>query len=128
MNAARVSFPRLNFRTLRESEISSMNLHDVGTIFCSAAGLVGGHGAGLTNMMWMTPRNVSFVAQIVRSANTGRLYKIMADAFQLRHIEINTNVSVGHYADTVVDSASLAAHLQPWLEKLSSSYSSQTID
>lgn len=94
-----------------------MSLRDTGALFCSAAGLVGGHGAGLTNMLWLAP-NDTFVAQI-RSPGQGWLYESMASVFQINYTEIPTpDRGGGGYGNVMVDPASVTSHLKPWFEQL----------
>mmetsp|Transcript_30695 Transcript_30695/g.64330 ORF Transcript_30695/g.64330 Transcript_30695/m.64330 type:complete len:508 (-) Transcript_30695:198-1721(-) len=123
VTTARQAYPLLNFQIVRESDISSMSLHDTGSLFCSAVGLIGGHGAGLTNMMWMTHKN-STVVEIRRPEQDGDMYGYMAKTFQLRYINTQQFTrSVGiyaHYGDVAFDDANLTAQLKPWFEELTS--------
>jgi len=124
VTTARQAYPLLNFRIVRESDISSMSLHDTGSLFCSAVGLIGGHGAGLTNMMWMTHKN-STVVQIIRPEQVGiDMYGNMAKAFQLQYFNTQQFTrSVGRYdqyGGATFDDTKLTAQLKPWFEELTS--------
>ena len=121
VNSARLKWPGVDFRVVPDADLSSMSLHDMGAVFCSAVGLVGGHGAGLTNMMWLAP-DASFVAQITRP-HQAWLYKTMASVLKVHYVEASaTGIGAGGnslYANVVADLANLTAQLTPWLTNIS---------
>ena len=121
VNSARLKWPGVDFQVVPNADLSSMSLHDMGAVFCSAVGLVGGHGAGLTNMMWLAP-DASFVAQITRP-HQAWLYKTMASVLKVHYVEASaTGIGAGGnslYANVVADLANLTAQLTPWLTNIS---------
>ena len=105
-------YPIVEFVLLAESSLSEWTLAQYAEMFCNARGLIGGHGAGLTNMFWLPPSNEhrkTFLVEIIREGQLGRVYGTMARNLGFSYVDTtSTTIAVGnatymHYADTMVD-------------------------
>jgi hypothetical protein len=78
----RAAHPRVEFRDLLDLHQRNMTAKDYACAFQSACGLVSGHGAGLSHMMYLSPG--AHVVEVGRPQQSGmRLFRTMASALSL---------------------------------------------
>ena len=115
--------PHIEFVVVPESEMNEMNMLEYASLFCDARGLIGGHGAGLSNMFWLQPvQNASTtVVQIIRKGQTGNVYGALARRLGLDYSDLSSSTRLvserngtfqGNY-DTVVDIFAAEKFLRP---------------
>lgn len=115
----RESYPSIDFDMIYESQLGQMNLSEYAKFFCNSKGLIGGHGAGLTNMLWLeVPSNSSTrntVVQIIRPTQSGNYYPEMARVLGYDYVEIGCVLAPGQkrskYAHTEIVDLCVAMEL-----------------
>jgi hypothetical protein len=124
----RDAHPFTDMVTVSESEISTMTLFETARLFCQAHGILGGHGAGLANMVLLHPellpksnhtaKSFPVVVQIIRPGQTGNVYGKMARQlglgyFEIRSIPLTANATGVNKEDAMVDINDAVEKLRP---------------
>ena len=93
VNVLELSHPRARFVKVFESELAKMTMQEYATLFCNVHGIIGGHGAGLANMVWMKvpSTKIGSIIQIVREGQSGNAYQAMAKELDLHYKEISAS-------------------------------------
>ena len=67
----------IDFVLVKDEMLSKMSIEDYAKLFCNANGIMGGHGAGMSNMLWLRPPLSSLgkhVIEIIREDQIGAHY------------------------------------------------------
>lgn len=128
----RSSWPEIVFVTLSDAALGGLVLSETGEAFCDIRGIIGGHGAGLANMLWMravattTANSIApppmFVAQIIRPGQGGNVYGRMAKLLGFEYVQLsaqrsNQSSKPNHNDDVEADLESTATILSPLLSR-----------
>ena len=112
LDLLRQVWPTVDFSLARESELGEMTLLEYAQTFCGAQAMIAGHGAGLSNMIWLRhddfARAPPAVVQIMRPDQFGgNYYPDLAQSLGFKYCEIpaveNSTKTTGMgYSNTMI--------------------------
>lgn len=127
------SYPDIDFPIITERELERMNFSDYADLFGHAHGLIGEHGAGLSNLVWLdSPEEAArkynpniTVVQIIRQGQGGNYFGGLSRILGYNYVEIPGVLVPGerpsnNYAHTeITDLCAAQEQLHPSLILLS---------
>ena len=124
------TYPLVEFVWARETELVRMSLCETAELFGNARGILGGHGAGLTNMIYLhtSQTNNATVIEFIRDGQAGAdYYQNLTQWLGIHHWQMQSVTEVaqtdykqgGNYKDTKIDLCETDMALRPIFESMS---------
>jgi hypothetical protein len=118
------TYPVVEFLHVGEFFLQSLSLCETAKLFGNARGLIGGHGAGLTNMLFLPPN--STVIQFISPYQGGaEYYRNLTDSLDINHLEMMSVTRMAlqrktnsNSEDTILDICNAERLLRPYFRSL----------